>query len=238
MVRDERPGRGAAGDGVQGRRFDFEVALLVEIRADAANDLDALERAIEQFGVVDQVEVAMPKPKFHVGHAGPLVGVRQQRLAEKGQLVREDRRLAGACLAERSLDAEEIAQVQLLSQTPALRADLLQTDVNLDPTRPIDVLSGLVLSLDRGRLARDRLAGPVPQVEKMDLAPNAPPHNSAGDADARALRVGLVGRQRENLLDRRVAIEAMAPGIDAQVRDPLQLLAASAFVFACVGHRG
>ena len=39
VVRDERPGRGAAGDGVQRRRLDLAEALVVEVAADGADDL-------------------------------------------------------------------------------------------------------------------------------------------------------------------------------------------------------
>ena len=42
VVRDERPGRGAAGDGVQRRRLDLAEALAVEVAADGADDRDAL----------------------------------------------------------------------------------------------------------------------------------------------------------------------------------------------------
>ncbi len=61
--------------------------------------------------------------------------------------------------AQRAVDADEVAQVEFLSQRPPGLADLLLAEVDLD------------------------LAGPVTNLEEMNLAHVAPEHDPAGDAN-------------------------------------------------------
>src|SRR5205807_9096006 len=94
VVRDERPGGGAAGDRLQCRRLDFLVTGGVKIIADGANDLDAFLGAFEHLRAVNEIEVTMPQAKLDLLHAAPLIGVRQQRLAQKVHRVGKDRQFA------------------------------------------------------------------------------------------------------------------------------------------------
>ena len=72
-----------------------------------------------------------------------------------------------------------------------------------------------------------RLAGPVFHVEEMDLAALAPADDAAGDAHARPLVVGHVGRQGENVLNRLMAVETAAPRVEAERLDGPQLVGAA-----------
>ena len=72
-----------------------------------------LRAPVERLRVVDQVEIAVPEAKFHLLHAAPLVGVRQQRLAEEMKGVGEDRQLAGRVLPECPVDADQVAEVEV-----------------------------------------------------------------------------------------------------------------------------
>ena len=223
VVRDERPGRGAAGDGVQRRRLHLEEAAVVEVAADGADDQHALAGAVERLRVVDQVEVAVAQAELHVLHSAPLVRVRLQRLGQDRQAVGEHRRLAAARLAVGAVDADQVAEVEQLGQLPAGFADLLLAEHHLDAARQVgDLLDfSLALALD---FAQRRLAGPVLHVEEVDLAALAAADDAAGDAHARPLVLRHVGREGEDFLNRLMAVETAAPRVEAQRLDGLQLL--------------
>src|SRR5262245_13463785 len=144
------------------------------MRAYLANDADAFERAIERLWIVDQIEITMPESKLHLLHPGPFVRMRLERLGEERQFVREDCRLALARLAIRSLDADQIAEIEFVRQLPAQVAHLLLANENLYAARPVEDLGLFVLAFDFafGELL-DRLTRPIPKVEKMNLALNA-----------------------------------------------------------------
>src|SRR5207253_422268 len=159
VVRDERPGGRTPGNGVQRRGLDLPVALPIQLIANTVDDLDPFDTPFEHLGAVNQVEIAMPQAIFHVLHAAPLVRVRQQRLAEKVDRVGENRQFTALGELELAIDAQEIAQVQLLRQCPASFADLLLPDINLNAFRPIL------------------------EVEKLYLAHAAPLHDAASGTD-------------------------------------------------------
>ncbi len=89
--------------------------------------------------------------------------------------------------------------------------------MKLDQT--IDRLAGTLPALE---LALEAVARPVADLEEVELAGDAAQHDPADGPDAR--RVLLVQRQRADLLDGQKIIEASAPGIEAQLLDPAQLL--------------
>ena len=121
-------------------------------------------------------------------------------MARKVRLVGEDGQLAGLGVAERAVDADQVAQVEQLDQVPAQVADLLLADEDLDAF------------------------GPVAELEEDDLPLPAPEHDPPGDADGGpglgllTLR-GLGNRQLADLGDRLVAVEPLAPGVQPQVGD-------------------
>src|SRR5208337_2385807 len=100
VVGDKRPGRGTSGNGMQGWGFHLAESSPIEEGANGADDLDALKGPIEHLGVVDQVEVAVPEPKFDILHAAPLIGMGGQRFSQVMQLSSEHGQLAGARLAK------------------------------------------------------------------------------------------------------------------------------------------
>ena len=201
VMRDERPGRRAPGDGLQAGGLHLAVALLVEILAHAADNLDPLLGPVEHFGAVDQVEIAMPQPEFDLLHSAPLVRMRQEGLAEVVNLVGEDRELAGLRQAQRAVHAEQVAEVELLCQGPAFFTHLTLADHDLNAARPIL------------------------QLQEMRLAHAAAQDNAAGGAHARR-RVGIVRRAAQHR-DSLVAVEAAAPGIEPQLFYPAQVLTAA-----------
>src|SRR5262249_53224780 len=148
----------------------------------------------------------------------------------------EDRGFARTRLAEGAIDADQVAEVEELRELPAGRANLPLADHHLDPARPVEVFGRLVLASDRG--ARGGVARPVPEVEEVELPLDAPADDAPGRAHLRALVVGQVARQREDLLDRLMVVEPAAPGVDSQSRDLSELVGTTRFVltFRCGGH--
>ena len=140
-------------------------------------------------GVVDQVEVAVPQPVLHLLHAAPLVRVRLQRLGQERQLVGEDGRLAGlaSCRSVPSTPIRSPRSSSCASSQP-VSPTCFWPDHHLDAAGPAEELGGLVLALDLAGLAHHRPAGPVPEVEEVQLALDAPADDAAGRLDARPLR--------------------------------------------------
>ena len=58
----------------------------------------------------------------------PLLGRREQALGQERQRLGEDRQLAGPGVAERPVDADQVAQVELGREAPAGLADLVLAD--------------------------------------------------------------------------------------------------------------
>ena len=187
--------------------------------AKRGDQLRAAEEDVERLGVAEQVDIALAVALFLVGETVPLFGRGQQALGQKGQLFGEDGQLAGLGVAQAAVDTDQVAQVELVDQAPAEVADLLLADEDLD------------------------VVGPVAKIEEDDLALPAPEHDPPGDAHGRA---GLVARRRPEPApasaqhggNRLVPVESLAPRVDAQAGDPLQLLDANVFqaLARLVGH--
>ena len=90
----------------------------------------------QRLGVVEQVEVALPVAQLDVGHAVPLLGGRQQGLGQERQAVGEDGQLAGLGLAERAVDADQVAEVELAGEAqPASPTCFLPTKIWIRPVQ-------------------------------------------------------------------------------------------------------
>src|SRR5262249_24902004 len=126
------------------------------------------EEGLHRLGIAEQVDVALAAALLDVGQAVPLLGGRHEALAEERQAAGfgEDRQIAGAGMAQRAVDAQQVAQVEPLGQGPAGLADLVLADHHLD------------------------LAGPVAELEEVDLPLASPEHDPARHPDAGA---GLLG---------------------------------------------
>ena len=78
-------------------------------------------------------------------------------------------------------------------------------------------------------------AGPVANLEPMELAGNAAQDDSPRSADAR--RFGLIQRHLTQGRDRLMAVEPLSPRIQPQLRDPPQLLGPACLKgIRCVRH--
>src|SRR4051794_35553800 len=115
--------------------------------------------------------------------------MRLQRLAQVRQRLDEDRRLAGPRQTERAFDAQEIAQVEVLRQRPALLADLLLADHHLDLAALH--LAGFLVLAERRR--------PVPQIDPVYLPADPAQDDPPGDADLRPLVVWHTGGELQHV---------------------------------------
>ena len=128
----------------------------------------------------------------------------------------EDRQFADLRAAQLAVDADQVAQVELLRQFPVLLAHLVHADRHLDA------------------------AGPVVQIEEDQLPGPAQEHDPARRADRRTVELGrlagLGGRLGDDLAlagadfaDGRMVVEAVPPGVDAQFLYFAQLYASCRF---------
>ncbi len=132
VVRHERLGVGAAGNGVEHGRLHLQEAMLHHELADAAHGLAARDEALAGRLVGHQVHVALAVLHFLVGHAVELVGHRPQALGEQPQRGDLDRQLAGLGLHERAFGAHDVAQVPVLEGRIGFLTDRVAGHVYLD----------------------------------------------------------------------------------------------------------
>ena len=170
MVRLEGPRRRAAGDLLHHRRFDFEIAALVEELAQRLERFGALDEDLAAFEVGEEVDVALAVAQLDVGQAVKLLRQREHGLGEKGQPLDVDGQLAGAGAEEVAGDADVVAQVEQLVEREALLADGVEADVDLQP---------LAILLERG---------------EAGLALGADGHDAPGDGDGDAVGFESLGR--------------------------------------------
>ena len=85
VVGDERPGRRAAGDRLHRRRLDLDEPSLGHHPAERGDDLRPAEEDGQRLGVAEQVDVPLPVALLDVGQPVPLLGRRQQALAQERQ---------------------------------------------------------------------------------------------------------------------------------------------------------
>ena len=127
--------------------------------AERRDHLRPAEEGLQALGVVGQVDVPLAGPLLGVGQAVPLLGRRQEALAQEGERLGEDGQLAGPGQAQAAVDADQVAQVQLRGERPAGLAHLVLADHHLD--RP----------------------GPVADLEERDLALPSLQDDPPGDPD-------------------------------------------------------
>ena len=159
-VRLERTGRGAAGDGVQGRGLDFGELAAPEEAADRFDHAAADEEAAAGLLVDDEVEVALAVDLLGVGQAGPLLGQRTEGLRDQLIGGDADGDLAGLGAEELAADADEVAGIDQLLEVGVVRvAQGVAGEVGLDD------------------------AAAVEQLDEAGLAHDAQGDDAAGDGD-------------------------------------------------------
>ncbi len=149
VMRLEGPRGGAARDGLQHRRLDFEEIHRVEKIAQVAQHAVAGDEDVAALLVDDEVHVTLPVTRVDVGHAMPLVRQRPQRLDQHAQFFDAHRELAGLGLEQHAGGREDVADVILLEGLVGV-AERIALQEDLD-------LPGAILQLGETRLAHDAL---------------------------------------------------------------------------------
>jgi hypothetical protein len=199
VVRHERPRRRPPGDRLHHRRLDLDVAPLVEEPADRRDDPAPREERLLHVRARDQVEVALAVADLRVLQPVPLLGERQERLAEQRQLLHLDRDLARAGLEEGPLDADQVAEVEELVEGEGLLAEDVLLEVDLDP-------AGGVAQVGEGSLAVAADDGEAPRGTGLDL------------------RVRALDPFPEDLLDGLCAVVTVSEGLHAESAKGVELL--------------
>ncbi len=170
VVRDEGPGRGAAGNRLHHRRLHFHEAAIVELPAQLAHELRARAEHGARIVVDDEVDVALAIARVDIREAVPLVGQRSQRLRQQAQRGDLHRQLAGARAEQRALGAERVAHV------PALE---------------------IVVDAGQRRRLQEQLDAPARIRERREarLAHDALGHHAARDGHADRGGLELFGRR-------------------------------------------
>ena len=216
VVGDERPGRRADLKGGQDGGVHLQKTLLVQIGADLLQDAAALDEGVLDFGVGDQVHVALAVTHFGVGQAVELFRQGAQALGQQGQLGDPQAQLAGLGAEHLAPHADDVAHVQLFEGGVGLLPQLVPADVELD------------------------VALVVPQVGKAGLAHHPLGHHAARQGGG-AAGVGLVGQAGVFRLQvRRVGVLGElgnGKGVAAGGTQVGQLLAADLHLLA-VGRSG
>ena len=221
VVGDERTGRSAAGNRLQDRSLDLDVAFRVEELAHRGHDLGAAHERVLHLRVDDQVEIPLAVAHLRVGEGVERLAVlllddgqRADRLRQHGEPAAVYRQLAGVGEEREALDAHEVADVQqfledrVVERRIAFGTDVVAADVDLYAARV------------------------VLQLEERGAAHDAARHDAAGDAHL--LKVLLVGVVVVGDFTRRGRhlVTGGGVGLDAQFTERRERLSAKLFLFA------
>ena len=137
VVGHEGPGRGSPRDGLHHRGLDLDVAARIEEPSDLSDHAAPGQEGATNLRVGHEVHVALPIADLDVGEPVPLLGRRQQGLAEEGQLAGFDRELALAGAHHAARDPQEVAEVDEIEQAIGRLPHHVLAHVDLKPVLPV-----------------------------------------------------------------------------------------------------
>ncbi len=221
VMRFKGAGCGAAVDGLEDGRFHFEPAVLVEVVAHGLDEFAALFEDFADFGIDDEVHIALAVAEFGVGEGIVNIaffiafddGQGAQRFAEELELIHMYGGFPGFGFEDAAFYADDVAEVEQFFEDGIVegfvfaRAYLIAIDVELDA------------------------AGFVLQHGKRGFAHDASSHEPAGEADFLKVvffRVVLL----ENFFGMGIYIPTFGRvGVDAELNNFLQVFPAHDFLF-------
>ena len=205
VVRDERPGRSAAGDRMQDRRIDLVEGPFLQRLADRLDDPAAEEQPVGHPFGVNQVDFAVAQEQFHVLRAVKLLGRLGEGLRQNADAVDEDRHFAGVRETQFAVDADDVAEVEGADQFPLRLAEVGLRHHQLDA------------------------AGEVLDVDELQLAGLGPADDASGHADRLADDARFGRSFRPRLGDREVVIESLAVRIVSEFDNAIELFETGRF---------
>ena len=114
MVCDKGLGYRATGDRLHHRRFDFDKSPIGEKLPHGLHQLRALQEDVADFGIHEQIHVALPVAQLDVGQAMPFFGKGQQVLGEKRNLLDMDGELSRPGAEQVTAHADVVAKIKQL----------------------------------------------------------------------------------------------------------------------------
>ena len=221
VVGDERTRRCAAGDGLEDRGLDLDVAPFVEELAHRGHDPGAADEGLLHLRVDDQVQIPLAVAHLRVGEGIERLAVlllddgqRADRLRQHGELTAVHRQFAGVGMEGESLHADEVADVEqflenrVVERRIAFGADVVAADVDLNAARV------------------------VLQLEERGAAHDAARHDAAGDADILEILLRVVVVIGDFARRGRHFVTGGGVGFDAQIAQRRERLPAKLFLFA------
>jgi hypothetical protein len=112
VVRNERPGRGPARNGLHHRRLDFDVAARVEKPSQFANDVGAPDKNYAGSFIGDQIEIPLPVPYFDIRESMPFFRQGQEGFAEEGRFGDPHGELARLRPEQVPRDTDQIPKIE------------------------------------------------------------------------------------------------------------------------------
>lgn len=112
MVSDEGLGGGTTGDLVHHGGFHFQKALLVQVRAEVADDLGASDELVTDIGVHDQIQVTLTVSLFLILEAIVGLGQHAQTGGQQLDLLGEDGQFTTLRLTRAPTDTNNITTTQ------------------------------------------------------------------------------------------------------------------------------
>jgi len=104
----------AARDDVHHRRFDFQIALILQQAADRGQHLETRAQGFAGFGRRDQILLAVTETGVRVLQSVIFFRRRQQGLGQNGQRVTIDGDFAARRATDGSAHADNVTQIQKL----------------------------------------------------------------------------------------------------------------------------
>ncbi len=147
MMGGKRARRGAAGNRMHHRRFDFVEIVLHHEVADGADNAAPFFEDFAHLGINDQVEITLPIAGLDISQTVPLFRQRQQRLGEETQGCRPQGEFTGLGTKRGAAGANDIADIDALEELKGFLADVVATDIDLGAT-------AAVLQLNESGLAK------------------------------------------------------------------------------------
>src|SRR5262245_41207313 len=115
-MRFERPGGCPAGDGVKRRAFNFDKPAAGQRFANRPHDLGAIEEPRHYAFAVGEIEIAEPLTQLGIGEPVMLFRRRGEALGKDREPLGKYGKLARFRAAELAVDADDVAEVQALSE--------------------------------------------------------------------------------------------------------------------------
>ncbi len=170
-MRFEGSCRGAAGVGYQHGRLHLHKALACQELTDGGNDLGTLYKYFLCFRIHDQVDIPLTITQVRIGQTVILLRKNLQALGKQRNDRCMNADLTGLCTENRTLNADNIAHVQLFERLIGLLANCVLCHVRLD--RSLQILHMAERSLTHDAFGHHAARHPYSRsVERLKAVPD------------------------------------------------------------------